>query len=189
MRKTDRRTVYTKNIIKEVILELSKKKDFDKITVTEVCKIAEINRGTFYIHYIDLYDVLDDILNDIFESSSNIFEHLKIKDKKESSKCTYPLCKIVQENEKYKDLIFNDSLTSYIIDRIVLKGKDNFVSDIMELCHLPKELAEAIFIFQINGCFAINKSMNRNGNKKWCETQSIIDKFIEGGLKNIIDIF
>lgn len=188
MRKTDRRTLYTKNVIKNTILELSNKKDFDKITVTQVCKIAEINRGTFYIHYVDLYEALDDILDDILENTSNIFEHLNIKNKKENSKCTYPLCSIIQENEEYKGLIFNDSLTSYIINRIISKGKDIFANDIAEVCNLPKEFAEMIFTFQINGCFAVNKLMDKNKNVNCCEVREVVDKFIEGGLKNIINI-
>lgn len=189
MKKIDRRTLYTKDVIKRAILELSNKKDFDKITVTQVCKIAEINRGTFYIHYIDLYDALDDILDDILENSSNIFEHLNIKNKGENSKCTYPLCRIIQENKEYKGLIFNDSLTSYIINRIILKGKDVFANEISELCNLPKELAEVIFTFQLNGCFAVNKLMSKNKKVDCCEVRRVVDKFIEGGLKNIIDIF
>ena len=50
-KKLDRRTKYTKDIIKKSLLKMVKKKPFEKITVTEICKICEINRGTFYIHY------------------------------------------------------------------------------------------------------------------------------------------
>ena len=46
-RKQDRRTRYTRQTIKDTFLELLKQKSFTKITVTEVCKNAEINRGTF----------------------------------------------------------------------------------------------------------------------------------------------
>ena len=50
-RKQDRRTRYTRQTIKDTFLELLKQKSFTKITVTEICKNAEINRGTFYLHY------------------------------------------------------------------------------------------------------------------------------------------
>ena len=49
-KKQDRRTRYTRQTIKDTFLELLKQKSFTKITVTEVCKNAEINRGTFYLH-------------------------------------------------------------------------------------------------------------------------------------------
>ena len=47
-RKQDRRTRYTRQTIKDTFLELLNQKSFTKITVTEICKNAEINRGTFY---------------------------------------------------------------------------------------------------------------------------------------------
>ena len=50
-RKQDRRTRYTRQTIKDTFLELLTQKSFTKITVTEICKNAEINRGTFYLHY------------------------------------------------------------------------------------------------------------------------------------------
>ena len=59
---TDRRTRYTRQIIKDSFLDLLKEKPFSKITVTELCRISEINRGTFYLHYYDIDDVLDDLL-------------------------------------------------------------------------------------------------------------------------------
>ena len=62
-RKQDRRTRYTRQTIKDTFLELLKQKSFTKITVTEICKNAEINRGTFYLHYYDIHDVLSDIFN------------------------------------------------------------------------------------------------------------------------------
>ena len=57
-RKQDRRTRYTRQTIKDTFLELLNQKSFTKITVTEICKNAEINRGTFYLHYYDIHDVL-----------------------------------------------------------------------------------------------------------------------------------
>ena len=65
-RKMDRRTRYTRQAIRETLLELMEEKPFSRVTVTEVCRKAEMNRGTFYLHYLDLEDVLDD-LDDKFE--------------------------------------------------------------------------------------------------------------------------
>ena len=62
--KTDRRTRYTRQAIKDILLDELKIKPYSKITVTEICKKAEMNRGTFYLHYYDIDDVLNDILED-----------------------------------------------------------------------------------------------------------------------------
>ena len=75
-RKQDRRTRYTRQTIKDTFLELLKQKSFTKITVTEVCKNAEINRGTFYLHYYDIHDVLSDIFNDMTQDMLTTVDHL-----------------------------------------------------------------------------------------------------------------
>lgn len=41
------------------LMDLMKKKDFEKITVREICEIADVNRTTFYAHFLDMYDMLD----------------------------------------------------------------------------------------------------------------------------------
>lgn len=51
------------------------KKSFEKITVTEVCKCAGINRGTFYLHYIDVYDVLNELEEELL--NDNVQEQKK----------------------------------------------------------------------------------------------------------------
>ena len=57
--KTDARVRYTKKVIQDSFLELLKEKPVAKITVKEVCEKADINRGTFYKHYQDCYDLLE----------------------------------------------------------------------------------------------------------------------------------
>lgn len=68
-KKEDRRVKYTKQAIRESFLELLQEKPIDKISVTEICKRADINRGTFYSHYTDPYDLrqqLEQELKDAF---------------------------------------------------------------------------------------------------------------------------
>ena len=63
----DRRIRYTKKIIKETFLNLLEEKELNKITVSEICRISDINRATFYRYYLDVYDLLDKIQQDFIE--------------------------------------------------------------------------------------------------------------------------
>ena len=59
----DRRSRYSKKVIKEALLELLNKKKLDEITVVDVCRKADVNRGTFYKYYRDvpnLYSEMED---------------------------------------------------------------------------------------------------------------------------------
>ena len=64
---SDVRVRYTKMFIKQSLTELLKTKPLKKITVKEICEKAEINRATFYKHYLDVYDLLDQIENQFIE--------------------------------------------------------------------------------------------------------------------------
>ena len=66
-RKTDRRTLYTRNVIKDALLEALGEKNFEQITVTDVCRRAEITRATYYLHYQSLTEVLDELLIDALQ--------------------------------------------------------------------------------------------------------------------------
>lgn len=63
----DRRIKYTKKTIKDTFIKLLDEKDIKKITVSEICKIADINRATFYRYYLDVYDLLDKIQEEFID--------------------------------------------------------------------------------------------------------------------------
>ena len=65
---TDRRTKYTKSVIRQALFDLLKEKPLNKITVTDICKMADINRSTFYSYYEDVYALLTQIHNELFEN-------------------------------------------------------------------------------------------------------------------------
>lgn len=65
--KNNRRTIYTRNEIRKAFLELLASHDLQKITVTDIAKKADINRGTFYQYYQDPMDLFHQIENELTE--------------------------------------------------------------------------------------------------------------------------
>ena len=53
------RTAQTRARIKRALIELMGEKGFDALTVSDVTRRARINRGTFYLHFVDKYDMLE----------------------------------------------------------------------------------------------------------------------------------
>ena len=71
--------VRTKQLIRNAVITLlEKKKDINLISVTDIVKTAEINRGTFYNHYRNVQDVINEIKDDLVEkliqSINNAFD-------------------------------------------------------------------------------------------------------------------
>lgn len=57
----------TKRRLKEGLLRLLEEKSINQITVRELTDLVDINRGTFYFHYTDIYDMLHQIEDEFFE--------------------------------------------------------------------------------------------------------------------------
>lgn len=179
-KKEDRRTTYTKQTIKQTFLDLLKEKSYLKITVTELCKCCDINRGTFYLHYLDMRDVLDDILSDMTKDMRPALDHVFCAHKND---CTYPFCTKIQESNQYQVLFLDDTISTIILEKIAEKTKEGYVTWLMSHSLLTFEEAEAIFYFQMNGCLSINKQMIANHCWDWHKVQSVIDRFIKAGLE------
>jgi AcrR family transcriptional regulator len=52
---------------REALLEILPEKPIEAVTVTELCHRADLNRGTFYLHYGSPAELLEDIEDDLFE--------------------------------------------------------------------------------------------------------------------------
>lgn len=63
----DGRIKYTKMVIRQAFIELLRERHIEKISVTDICKSADINRATFYRYYDNQYDLLSSIENEILE--------------------------------------------------------------------------------------------------------------------------
>ena len=61
----DKRITKTKRSLKAAMIEMLSKEDFEHISITELCRQAEISRITFYSHYNDKYALLDEIFDDM----------------------------------------------------------------------------------------------------------------------------
>ncbi|MDT2770340.1 TetR/AcrR family transcriptional regulator [Enterococcus pseudoavium] len=55
----DRRKRKTQKSITAVFHQLLQQKSYEEISVSQICQVADINRGTFYLHFIDKDDLLE----------------------------------------------------------------------------------------------------------------------------------
>lgn len=80
MKPMDRRTRKTKEILTHIFIDLLKKHPIEKITVKELCDLADINRSTFYIHYHDIYELLEDVENNCLREIDHLISTISCHD-------------------------------------------------------------------------------------------------------------
>lgn len=70
----DRRVRKTRALLKQGLIQLMQSKDIRDISVKELSDLADINRGTFYLHYNDIYDMLEKMEDDLFVQFNEILD-------------------------------------------------------------------------------------------------------------------
>ena len=71
-KKEDRRVRCTKNLLTQGLIQLMQEKQIKDITVRELADLVDVNRGTFYLYYRDIFDMLEQIETEIFERFNQI---------------------------------------------------------------------------------------------------------------------
>lgn len=79
----DARVIYTEMTIREKFLELLRRKSYQSITVTELCRDCNINRATFYKHYRDIPDLLSNIEQETIDELANAVDAASLTELKE----------------------------------------------------------------------------------------------------------
>lgn len=64
--KIDPRVVRTRQLIQDAFKSLIQQKDIKDITVGDITGRAKVNRATFYAHFADKYELMDDTLSSMF---------------------------------------------------------------------------------------------------------------------------
>ena len=106
----DRRTAYTRMVIKEALYALLEKKHLSQITVKELCEKAGINRATFYRNYADIYDLYGKLEEELTEG---VFSDDNIETAR------YKLLELIYENQAFYKEFFESRLESPYIKKMV----------------------------------------------------------------------
>lgn len=90
--------------IKSVFIQLIQKYEINEISVSDICKLASLNRSTFYANYLDIYDLADKIKEEMFNNVLELYKEEAIKG--EHSYNYLKLFKHVKENQIYYKTLF-----------------------------------------------------------------------------------
>lgn len=139
----------TKNLLKKSLFELLEHKPLSKITIKELCLKADINRTTYYHYYLDPYDQLEKIKQEIFKDMKESIDKVLFINipQEDIIKC---LLNYINENKnefrvllEHTDFNFQNELLSFAGKRIFEKDKRLTEKEAMK------------YIYATNGTFGI----------------------------------
>lgn len=111
--KQDLRIIKTKDSLRHALLALLKQKPLETITIAELCRDANINRGTFYLHYKEVHEVFKEYLEVIVEDLKISYEEPYYKTNYHIQLLEADMIKIFHHVKKYKDfyqIIFDERI-------------------------------------------------------------------------------
>lgn len=119
----DKRIQKSKSSIINSFLEIRAKKPLEKITVTELCKKAEINKSTFYVHFRDIYDLSEQLEDEVVNSILQSIQHPeKVFDTPEQF--TSELFQAYQAKNSLIQILFSDTRSMLLPQKITQAIKD-----------------------------------------------------------------
>ncbi len=138
--KIDRRIRKTKAQLRAGLARLMEKKSIKEITVKELVEEVDINRSTFYLHYTDIYQMLESIENELMEEVSHAIEENPVNTEDES--CHYLLAEqLLTILDNHKDIC------------VALLGSNG---DMVFVERMEKLIAETVFR-QLNYRFSLHE--------------------------------
>jgi len=111
--------IRSKKLINNALADLLQEKPLDKITVTDVVRRAEINRGTFYAHYTDISDVMNHLIEQTFlrirdaisEAPNALTEVPKV--------LLLKVQEILEEDMEFYQKVLNSNVSAVMQDRLI----------------------------------------------------------------------
>jgi AcrR family transcriptional regulator len=71
---TSKRTILTKSLLKQGLIELLENKSIDQISITEICEHANVSRSTFYSYYGSQFELLQAIESELISATEDMFK-------------------------------------------------------------------------------------------------------------------
>lgn len=148
------------------LISLLKKKTFEYITVSEICERAGVNRSTFYLHYENIGDLLeetaryliDDFLTYFGEDMEDVPYRLTNCELSELNficdKYLTPYLTYIRENkEVFATALANRKPLGF--DAVYKRMFENIFDPILERFHYPNEDRKYVMMYYLNGITAI----------------------------------
>lgn len=148
--KNNQRTRLSKMLLKNALMDLLKEKGFAaKISVRELCSKAELNRSTFYAHYNEPKDLLNEIEAELLEATREHLQKIGAENDIGAHKYILSFLKYIKANDKSFRTLLADSADPEFRSRFMQQSMIQFVENLK--IDLPKSLEQYVFSYILNG--------------------------------------
>ena len=188
MNKNETKYLATARLMNEALFLLLEKKNYEFITVKEICEKAGVNRSTFYLHYETMEDLLTESIEYIIKKRNSIYREQELLDREKIDSCSLdelvlitpsyilPYLQFVKENIRIFNAILSQPKTLRV-STIFNQLFDDYITHIMARFDIPEKDRRYMLTYYLSGMNAVIMAWVRNGCKE--ETEYIANLLIE----------
>ncbi len=125
-KKTDRRVLRSMKMLRTALVREIEEKDYDVITISDIVKRADLNRSTFYAHYQDKHDLLQQSVRDVFAELTDGLQEFISPNRSKLSKAEKRVAMV-----KVFELVMENADFYRVI--LLIKGDLKFTSQLEEV--------------------------------------------------------
>ena len=154
---THKNAVRSRQMIKKAFAEMLNEKDITKITVTDIVEKAGISRGTFYAHYMDVYDLYNAIEANMMATIQETIDLIGAKNIiLDPTDVIARAFAFLDEKKAYYKLFVTTSRSDSLIDRITTYIAERLTAEVDD-SFSPEETKEVkLFIYYSLGAIEHN---------------------------------
>lgn len=157
-KKDDQRTRMTRRLLHQALVELLGEKPLKDITVKELCLWAEVNRSTFYFHYYDIYDLMEDIEGQVSTELSSVLREMPFGPEGQGVFSTYytAIFSLLARHAELCAILLGENGDKAFVDKLFALGREKCVTEWMKLYpNAGRERVEKYYVFVSSGCVGL----------------------------------
>ena len=146
----------TRRRLREGLLRLLEEKPIHEISVKELSELADVNRGTFYFHYQDIYDLLRNMEDVFFEQFDHMLSEHPVRGSEDGYPYLHAIFSFLGENRDFCRIMLGPHGDMQFVDR-VKQRVDAQCSFIWQLLAPETDRQRYVMYnaFIINGCIGL----------------------------------
>ncbi|MDO4266303.1 MAG: TetR/AcrR family transcriptional regulator [Eubacteriales bacterium] len=190
-RPVDRRVRKTKALLKHCLAELLKTKKINEITVRELTDLSDLNRGTFYLHYRDVYDLLEKTEDELIDAVHELLQQHEPAELKLHPHVIFEeIFTLAKDNRDIVEILMGEHGDLQFQDRLKEVVKEKCLKDAMEVYRSKNpENYTVFFYFMLSGCIGILQYWIKTGFKESpSEIARITEKILHDGIQSLDQI-
>lgn len=187
----DRRVRRTQKLLKESLLELMDQKEFKNISIKDITELADLNRGTFYLHYTDTYGLLQEMESEVLKDFQEIVsDRCNAFEKDSLLHVINPIIEYIEKNKKICKTFFENNASNDFVNRFHLLILKNGTAIIKEQYPNAGEVTLNYFFefitYGLTGVLKLWLDTDMKQPKE--EIALMVDRIIMGTAKSLLTV-